>query len=133
MTVEISATPVEQMRITSDSVRVYNQPAPIAINAATVATIDQLKAGLITCNGASSFSITLPNGADCDAGFNALYNGMAFEWSIVNTNPSFSVSVLSAALGNNRIGNQTITANTPARYITRRSGVNTWETYRVST
>ena len=69
--------------------------APAAVNATATLTVANLKAGIITSTSAAATDMTLPTGADTQAGFSGTYNNFTFEWSVINTGPSL-VGVLAA-------------------------------------
>lgn len=126
-------TPRENWRITHDSVVCTRQPAPQAItfvsNSAT-ATIDNLKARIITMAPTAASTLNLPTGSSIEGGFNGLYNDISFDWSAINT-AGFAVTI-SGATGHTITGAASISANTSAQYRTRRTAANTYVTYRLS-
>lgn len=126
-----TASNTEQLRITNDGVCAYNQAAPAAIDATATATIANLKTGLITSSTAAAVSITLPTGTNCDGGFSGVYTNLTFEWSVINTGATNAVTILGNT-GHTIVGSATVAASNSGRFASRRTGVNTWVTYRLS-
>jgi hypothetical protein len=124
------ASPTERLRITSDGVQAYNQPAPAAVNATATLTVANLKAGIITSTSAAATDMTLPTGTDTQAGFSGTYDNFTFEWSVINTGPSL-VGVL-AATAHTIVGSGSVATGTSGRFASRRTATNTFVTYRLS-
>ena len=125
-----ASVPTERFRITNDGVKAYNQPVPVAINATTTLTVANLKTGIITSTSAAATDMTLPTGANTQAGFIGIYDNFAFEWSIINTGPSL-VRVLAAA-GHTVIGSGSVATGTSGRFVSRQNSSGTFVTYRLS-
>ena len=129
-TADGSASPTERLRITSDGVQAYNQPAPAAVNATATLTVANLKAGIITSTSAAATDMTLPTGTDTQAGFSGTYDNFTFEWSVINTGPSL-VRVL-AATAHTIVGSGSVATGTSGRFASRRTAANTFVSYRLS-
>ncbi|ATS93183.1 tail fiber protein [Synechococcus phage S-LBS1] len=129
-TADGSASPTERLRITSDGVQAYNQPAPAAVNATATLTVANLKAGIITSTSAAATDMTLPTGTDTQAGFSGTYDNFTFEWSVINTGPSL-VRVL-AATAHTIVGSGSVATGTSGRFASRRTASNTFVSYRLS-
>ena len=129
-TADGSASPTERLRITSDGVQAYNQPAPAAVNATATLTVADLKAGIITSTSAAATDMTLPTGTDTQAGFSGTYDNFTFEWSVINTGPSL-VRVL-AATAHTIVGSGSVATGTSGQFASRRTASNTFVTYRLS-
>jgi hypothetical protein len=129
-TLDGAAVPTEAFRITNDRVRAYNQAAPAAVNATATLTVANLKTGIITSTSAAATDMTLPTGTDTEGGFSGIYTNMTFEWSVINTGPSL-VTVL-ANTAHTLVGSGAVATGTSARFASRRSGANTFVTYRLS-
>jgi hypothetical protein len=125
-----AAGSTEAFRITNDRVRAYNQAAPAAVNATATLTVANLKTGIITSTSAAATDMTLPTGTDTEGGFSGIYTNMTFEWSVINTGPSL-VTVL-ANTAHTLVGSGAVATGTSARFASRRSGANTFVTYRLS-
>ena len=122
--------PVERFRITNDGVQVFNQPAPAVKTGTSVLTAAELKTGIIQANITTTTTLFLPSGALLEAAFNAPYVNLAFEWTIINTSPSFTAT-LSPTSGNTISGNAAVTVAWSNRYLTRRIAANTFVHYRL--
>ena len=105
---------------------------PTAFNASGTATVDNLLAGILTSDAAvaTPVTVTLPTGASMDGSFTVLADNIAFQWSVINLNTVESVTV-AAASGHTLIGKLTVPAGDSGRWASRRSGVNTWVSYRL--
>jgi hypothetical protein len=123
------SSPTEALRITNDRTFVYNQADPVSKSANATLTIAELENGIITAS-AQFLTFTLPTGTDCDGGFASLYNNMTFQWSYIN---QLSGSVTIAAnTGHTLVGSGSLAGGQGYRFATRRTGTNTWVTYRIS-
>lgn len=121
-----SATP-------ADILRAKSQGTPTAINVSATITPAQIKTGIITSSTAATVTITLPTGSALDSSFTSPYTDLSLEWYVINTGGSNSVVLsVSGVAGHTTIGSVTVTANTSGHFITRRTGANTYVTYRVS-
>ena len=121
---------VEQWRITDSGAITFNLPAPAAVNATATLTVANLAGRIITSTTAAAVTMTLPTGAAMDAGFSALYVGMALEWSIINTGTVNAVT-LGVPAGHTVVGSASVAANTAALFASRRTAAATWITYRI--
>ena len=129
-TADGAANPTERFRITNDGVIAHDQPAPAAVNATATLTIANLKAGIITSTSALATDMTLPTGTDTQAGFSGTYDNFTFEWSVINTGPSL-VRVL-AGTAHTVVGSGSVATGTSGRFASRRTGANTFVSYRLS-
>lgn len=111
---------------------VQQQPVPTAVNATATLTIAQLLTEIITAAGTVANSMTLPTGTLMDAGFNALFTNMSFDWSIINTGSSAGAVTVLAGTAHTIVGSATVAIATSARFRSVRTGVTTWVTYRLS-
>ena len=121
----------EELRITNDGVIAYNQQAPAAVNTTATLTVANLKTGIITSTTAAAVTMTLPTGTLTEGGFSGAYNNMTFEWSVINTGGTNAVTV-QAGTDHTLVGSGTVSANNSGRFATRRTALNTWVTYRLS-
>jgi hypothetical protein len=125
-----TTTSSEVLRLTNDNVIAYSQTAPEAVNTTATLTVAQLKNGLITSAPASGVTMTLPTGTDTQSGFNGIYTGMAFQWSVINTGPN--TVTISGATGHTVIGSSAVASGVSGRFTSRRSANNTFVSYRLS-
>ena len=126
-----TTTSSEVLRLTNDNVIAYSQTAPEAVNTTATLTVAQLKNGLITSAPASGVTMTLPTGTDTQSGFNGIYAGMAFQWSVINTGPN--VVTISGATGHTVTGSSTVASGVSGRFATRRGASNNvFVSYRLS-
>jgi hypothetical protein len=126
-----SASPTEALRITNDRTFVYNQADPVYKTANATLTIAELKNGIIINTTTANVVLTLPTGANCDGGFSSPYNNMAFEWSAIPTNGYGSITIASNT-GHTIVGDSAVYQSRATRFVTRRTGANTWVTYRIA-
>jgi hypothetical protein len=125
-----TTTSSEVLRLTNDNVIAYSQTAPETVNTTATLTVAQLKNGLITSAPASGVTMTLPTGTDTQSGFNGIYTGMAFQWSVINTGPN--TVTISGATGHTVIGSSAVASGVSGRFTSRRSANNTFVSYRLS-
>ena len=130
-TADGASSPTEELRITNDGVIAYNQQAPAAVNTTATLTVANLKTGIITSTTAAAVTMTLPTGTLTEGGFSGAYNNMTFEWSVINTGGTNAVTV-QAGTDHTLVGSGTVSANNSGRFATRRTALNTWVTYRLS-
>lgn len=124
-----STTLTERWRVTNDGVIARNQPAPTVKSAAATLTAAEMKTGIVQYTGAAA-TLTLPSGATLEASFNAMYNNMAFEWSVINTGTG--TCTIGTNTGHTISGATTVASGTSGRYLTRRVSANTFVNYRLS-
>jgi hypothetical protein len=85
--------------------------------------------GIITCSVGGS-TLTLPTGTNMDNIYNDDSN-KGFEWSVINTAGS-SITVANNGSSHLRVGSGTVAATSSARFMTMRTGLVIWTTYRIS-
>ena len=123
--------PREAWRVTHDAVMCRRQGTPAAVNATATLTVDNLKAGIITSTTAAAVTMTLPTGALTEAGFNDLYSNLSFDWYVINTGSTNSVTVQDGS-GHTVVGSRVVTAGTSGHFRSRRSTTDTFVAYRLS-
>ena len=135
-------TNTTQIRIGTDSTttsstfmfgRVFTkQPTPTTTSTARLLTAAELLTFIVINSTATTGNLQLPTPANMDSNVNSLFTDMAFDWSVINTAASGSVTVtLNGA--HTVVGNMVVTFNTSARFRTRRSAATpAWVTYRIS-
>lgn len=104
------------------------QPAPAAVNATATLTVADLQTRIITTTTALATNLTLPTGTLMDVMY-AEYVDMGWAWSIINTGP-LAATIL-AGTGHTIVGAALTATLSSANFCSRRTGVNTWVTYRV--
>jgi hypothetical protein len=113
----------------------FYQPAPpsVKLSPFTLTTAECLNGIVICATTGSSYTITLPTGSslETDLPFGLAVDS-GFRWSIINIG-SFTLS-LSGNTGHtySSSGSLSISAGTSASFITRKTGVNAYITYRVA-
>jgi len=99
---------------------------------ATASTSSILSGGIRTGTPAANINLTLPTGTQCDSFFTSLQTSMAAEWSVLNlAAATYSITVL-AGTAHTVVGNMVVAANTAARFASKKTGTNTFVTYRIS-
>lgn len=111
----------------------FQQGAPTARNSTTTLTIADLLTAIITSTSSSAVSLTLPTGANADAGIlaGALAADRMFEWVIVNLGSSSGAVTVLAGTNHTIVGNAVVAISTSARFWSRKTATNTFITYRV--
>lgn len=111
------------------------QPTPTTLTAPVnrALTTTELLSGIILHYGiGSSNNMTLPTGAAVEAAVAAnLPNNTGFEWSIINFSTN-AIGLGNAESGNAYVGYASISTNTVARFLTRKTTTNTYITYRIA-
>jgi len=112
------------------------QSAPVAKNTTATLTAGEITLGLITSTTAAAVSLTLPTATAMSTYLNGLQStqfsdGQAFDWSIINTGATNSVTVVPST-GHTYVGRTTVAANTSGRFTTKRITDTTYETYRIA-
>lgn len=128
-TADGASTSTERLRITSDGVIAYDQPAPATYAAAATLTVADLKIGIITYTGTAA-TLTLPTGTLTEGGFSGIYTNMAFEWSVINTGAG--ICTIGAATAHTIVGTATVAIGASARFTSRRTAANTFISYRLA-
>lgn len=110
------------------------QPAPTAVNATNTLTIAQLLTGIITTTSTTAVTLTMPTGTDIDAGIlsGLLPANQAFEWVVINLGSASGAVTMNTAGGSAITGALVVPTTTSARFRTRKTGTNTFVTYRVN-
>lgn len=106
------------------------QPTPTTTTTARTLTAAELLTFIIINSTATTGNLTLPTGTLMDTNAQSGYADMGFDWSVINTAGSGSVTV-AAGTGHTVIGNMVVTFNTSARFRSRRTATSTWVTYRI--
>jgi len=89
----------------------------------------ELLGGVIT-SATGGATITLPTGANMDNIYSDTSN-RGFQWSVINTAAS-SITIANNGTSHLRVGSGTVAATSSARFMTMRTGLSIWTTYRIS-
>lgn len=134
-----ATTPTTQIGVNSTASRIYNfgkvftwQPNPTTTTTARLLTAAELLTFIVINSTATTGNLQLPTPANMDSNVQNTFTDVAFEWSVINTAASGSVTVtLNGA--HTVVGNMVVTFGTSARFRTRRSAATpAWVTYRIS-
>jgi len=120
---------IERLRVTSDGVQCYNQPAPVNYATGTTLTASDLKTGIIRYTGAAA-SLVLPAGSGVEVGIGSAYDGITFEWSVINTGTG--ACTVSSGVNHTIVGNGAVAAGSSGRFASRRTSFFVFTSYRLS-
>lgn len=109
--------------------RYFEQGAPATKAGAAVLTAAEVLGGLVEYTGAAA-ALTLPTGANIEAGVAGLAADRAFEFAVVNTGTG--TATISTAAGLTLIGVMTVPAGSSASFRVRKTAANTYSVYRVA-
>lgn len=100
---------------------------------ATLGVATVFGSGVVSGTPAAAINITLPTGTACDAHFQQLPNGYGSEWSVVNLSatPANTMTVV-AGTGHGASGDLVVEGGTSARFLTYKTGANTFVTVRIA-
>jgi hypothetical protein len=117
----------------------FNQPTPAAIaipnNSGYTLTAADLKTRILTISTVGNNpSISFPTGTTLDTGFGTVGTDLAFDWTLINNTGSNLISTTTTATGHTYVGVTlgTLGGNASYNFRTRRTGTNTWVTYRLT-
>lgn len=107
-------------------------PTPTSKSGAATLSAAEVKTGILNTTG-TTYTITLPTGANLDAGFtNIAFTDVGFDWYVINS-ASGTVTIAANASGwNASVGTLTVTTGVSAHFRIRRTAANTYTLYRVS-
>jgi hypothetical protein len=112
---------------------VYKAQGPTeGVSSAGTLTWAEVKSLIILSQPSSPINLTLPAASDNSS---ITTNGYSFDWSIVNKSSTNAITVLentTSGLTNTLDGRATISANTSARFTTRRISSTSYKTYRIA-
>jgi hypothetical protein len=113
----------------------YIQSAPVSFTTNPTPTpLQLLGIGLFIGNPSGAIDFTLPTVAALETAYQALGEkpNVAFEFSIINTNATNAITVITntgwTVTGG---GSVTVALSTSARFQARKTGVGTWQLYRL--
>jgi hypothetical protein len=106
------------------------QESPVSVDASATLTTANLRTGIIVSSPIAAISLTLPSGASVEGAFPVSYIDLALDWTVINTG-SNTLLVL-AATDHAITGSGAVAQGTSARFTTRKTGTNTFQTYRIS-
>jgi hypothetical protein len=101
-------------------------------NVTATATAASLLDGLRTGTPAANINLTLPTGLDMDAAFQELQNNQSFEWSLINLAAATHVITVVANTTHTVVGRMGVAANSSGRFLTRKTAVDTFISYRIA-
>lgn len=109
------------------------QPTPTSLSATATLTIDQMMARIVMVTSAVAVSLTLPTGTLCDAGIGSgnVAGDNAFDWCLLNSGSVSGLVSILAGTGHTINGLATIAIVTSGMFRTRKTGTNTFVTYRL--
>jgi hypothetical protein len=105
---------------------------PANANTNTTASASSLLDGLRTGTPAANITLQVPTGANMDAAFQDLQANQAFEWSVINLASATHVITVTDNTDHALVGNMVVAAASSGRFKTRKTGANTFITYRLS-
>jgi hypothetical protein len=131
-------TPTVQIGTNVAASRTFNfgknffwQPSPpTTISTARTLTFTDLQT-FIVVSSATTGNFPLPTGTLMDTNVQSAFTDMGFDWSFINTGASGSNTV-TAGTAHTIVGSGAVAFGTSARFRSRRTGTNTWVTYRIS-
>ncbi len=103
-------------------------------NVTATATVTSLIQGLRTGTPAGAIDLQLPTGTDLEAAFQNLNLNHAFEWSVINlaAGGGGNTITVTANTASTVVGNMVVDGGTSGRFQTRKTGSNTFVTYRIA-
>ena len=109
------------------------QPTPTTLSATGTLAIAQMLTRIVGVTSAVAVSLTLDTGANCDAGIASgnLPNDSAFDWSLRNDGSVSGAITLLAGTGHTMVGVALIPILSGGLFRTRKTGANTFVTYRI--
>lgn len=106
------------------------QPTPGVLNATGTLTSALIQSGIVTSTTAAAVTATLDTGAVMELSGSFAVND-CFFWSVINTGPN-AFTVTQAASGHTVVGAGAVATGTSGRFMTRKTAVDTFVTYRLS-
>lgn len=101
-------------------------------NVTATATSSSLVNGMRTGTPTAAIDLQLPTGTDLDAEFQDLQANQAFEWSVINLAAATHTITVTANTDSTIVGNAVVDPASSGRFMTRKTGVNTFVTYRIA-
>lgn len=113
--------------------RFDQQPSlPATITASATLSTASMLGRIVPVSGLSAnVTLTLPTGTVMDGAVDMPNSNFAFDWTVINTNGTYTATVAAAASGHTVVGNMTVAVNTSAMFRTRKTATNNFITYRV--
>jgi len=106
--------------------------SPTNSNTTATATAASLLSGIRTGTPTANINMTLPTGTNMDAALTSLETNQAFEWSYINLAAATHVVTILGNTDHTLVGTMTVQPATSARFATRKTGANTFVTYRIA-
>jgi hypothetical protein len=127
----VCAYPASGWSLTRPPAESPMQPTPTdGSTGAVTVTIAMILNGIITGNPSAARAYTFETGATSDA-WPSLQIDRGYEWSIINTNATYAVT-LTAASGHTIVGGAVVALSTTGRFCTRKISAGVFETYRIA-
>ena len=98
---------------------------------AVTVTIAMILGGIITGNPSAARAYTFETGATSDAANARLRIGEAYDWTVINTNATYAITV-TASSGHTVVGNMVVALSTSGRFRTVKTAASTFITYRLN-
>lgn len=105
---------------------------PTNSNSSATVTASGLINGIYTGTPTAGITFTLPTGTNMDGAFENLQTNQAFKWTVINLASATHAITIAQNTGHTVVGNMTVAAATSATFWTRKTGTNTFVTYRAS-
>lgn len=105
------------------------QGTPTSLNATGTLTAAKILTGIVTSTTAAGVTATLDTGAVMEAAID-METADSFDWCVINTGAN-AFTVTAAASGHTVGGAGAVAAGTSGMFRTRKTGTNTFVTYRV--
>ena len=126
----IAGVPVDATTLTTSDVSYFFQPAPAVKAAAATLTVAELLTGIIRYTGGVAANLTMPTGANIDAGIlPGLPVDTAFEFTIIKTGAATVTLVVNT--GVTAFGSMAVATNTSGRFAVRKTAADTFAVYRL--
>lgn len=106
------------------------QETPAALNASGTLNATSILNGIVTSSTAAVVTGTLDTGTEIEK-ISDISVDDSFEWSVINTGATNAFTV-GASSGHTVVGNAAVAASSSGRFKTRKTGINTYVTYRIS-
>jgi hypothetical protein len=124
--------PATGWSLTRPATKKVMQPTPTdGSTGAVTVTIAMILNGIISGNPSAARAYTFEAGATSDAVAGQLTIDRGYEWTVINTNATYAITVTASA-GHTIIGNPIVALSTSGRFLTRKTAASTFVTYRLS-
>lgn len=112
----------------------YDTDQVVAVNSdiSSTATAASILGGIRTGTPATDINLQLPTGASLESAFVDLQLNQGFSWSVINLAAATYKITVTANDGHTVIGNMAVAAATSGRFLTAKTALNTFVTYRIA-